>query len=363
MKKLLFSISLISSTFFALSQNVGINSTGALPDNSAGLDIDYTNKGLLVPRVSLTSTTDVVTIPAPATSLLVYNTNAAMTGGAVGYWYYDGAAWVQALGPQGPAGLAGTNGTNGIDGLNCWDANGNGVQDASEDINLDGNWDALDCAGPAGTNGTNGTNGTDGLVSLTNNTVEAPGINCPDGGIKVETGLDTDLSGILEAGEVTATTYVCNGAAGTAGTNGTNGTNGVTYMNGITLGASYTVNTLAWANVTGMSFSFTAQTTSALVVFSASGYGYTNSMAYVQFRIRNGGTTLGTTQTKIQSYDDVNGTITPWSCTYTRYITGLTIGTSYTLSVQGQRDGILGTYDAVINPTLDGHHMSLSVVQ
>lgn len=132
MKKLLLSIALISATFFAFSQNVGINSTGALPDNSAGLDVDYTNKGLLVPRVSLTSTTDVVTIPAPATSLLVYNTNAAMTGGAVGYWYYDGAAWVQALGPQGPAGAVGPQGPAGINGID-------------------------------GINGTNGTNGIDGV--------------------------------------------------------------------------------------------------------------------------------------------------------------------------------------------------------
>lgn len=116
MKKILFSITLISSTFFAFSQNVGINSTGALPDNSAGLDIDYSDKGLLIPRVSLTSTTDVVTIPSPATSLLVYNTNAAMTGGAVGFWYYDGTAWVQALGPQGPTGATGPAGPAGPTG-------------------------------------------------------------------------------------------------------------------------------------------------------------------------------------------------------------------------------------------------------
>jgi hypothetical protein len=153
------------------------------------------------------------------------------------------------------------------------------------------------------------------------------------------------------------------GPQGPQGIQGPAGTNGTTYMNGVTLGASHTVNTAAWANVPGMTFSFTAQTTSALVVFSASGYGFTNSMAFVQFRIRNGATTLGTTQTKIQSYDDVTGTVTPWSCSYTRYITGLTVGTSYTLSVQGQRNGILGTYDAVINPALDGHHMSISVVQ
>lgn len=116
MKKIIFTISIISLSVFGYSQNVGINTTGALPDNSAGLDIDFANKGLLVPRVSLTSTTDVVTIPTPATSLLVYNTNAAMTGGAVGYWYYNGTAWVQALGPQGPAGPAGATGPQGPQG-------------------------------------------------------------------------------------------------------------------------------------------------------------------------------------------------------------------------------------------------------
>ena len=116
MKKIIFTISIVSASLFGYSQNVGINTTGALPDASAGLDIDFTNKGLLVPRVSLTSTTDVVTIPIPATSLLVYNTNAAMTGGAVGYWYYDGTQWVQALGPAGPAGPAGAAGPAGPQG-------------------------------------------------------------------------------------------------------------------------------------------------------------------------------------------------------------------------------------------------------
>ncbi|MHB8262000.1 MAG: hypothetical protein ACYDEC_17210, partial [Bacteroidia bacterium] len=72
------------------AQNVGINSTGATPDPSSLLDINAApsnNKGLLIPRISLASTTDVTTIPTPATSLVVYNTNATMTGGSgVGYY-------------------------------------------------------------------------------------------------------------------------------------------------------------------------------------------------------------------------------------------------------------------------------------
>lgn len=43
-----------------------------------------------------------------------------------------------------------TSGTAGTNGINCWDTNGNGIQDLSEDINSDGFWDALDCVGDSG---------------------------------------------------------------------------------------------------------------------------------------------------------------------------------------------------------------------
>ena len=112
-----------------------------------------------------------------------------------------------------------------------------------------------------------------------------------------------------------------------------------------------------------MTFTFTAVNTSAFIMFSVAGYGYTNSMSFVQFRVLNNGASLGGTNSKIQSYDDMTGTVTPWNCTFSRMLTGLTVGANYTLSVQAQRNGILGTYDAIINPALDGHHMSLSVIQ
>ncbi|HLU84343.1 MAG TPA: hypothetical protein VKZ45_02625, partial [Vicingaceae bacterium] len=155
MKKIIFTISIISLSMFGYAQNVGINTTGALPDNSAGLDIDFTNKGLLVPRVSLTSTTDVTTIPTPATSLLVYNTNAAMTGGAVGYWYYDGTQWVQALGPQGPAGPAGATGPAGPAGPQ-------GPQGPAGPTGATGATGATGPAGPAGATGPAGPAGPQG---------------------------------------------------------------------------------------------------------------------------------------------------------------------------------------------------------
>ncbi|MGZ3862816.1 MAG: hypothetical protein ACXVPN_10430 [Bacteroidia bacterium] len=77
----------------AKGQNVGINATGNAPDNSAMLDVSAANKGLLIPNVSLSSTTDAATIASPATSLLVYNTNASISGGSgVGYYYNSGTA-------------------------------------------------------------------------------------------------------------------------------------------------------------------------------------------------------------------------------------------------------------------------------
>lgn len=80
------------------SQNIGINATGAAPNASAGLDVDFTNKGLLVPRVALTATNAAGPIAAPTTSLLVYNTataGAAPNNVYPGYYYWNGAAWVR----------------------------------------------------------------------------------------------------------------------------------------------------------------------------------------------------------------------------------------------------------------------------
>ncbi|MEX2632737.1 MAG: hypothetical protein WD267_01790, partial [Balneolales bacterium] len=123
----------------------------------------------------------------------------------------------------------------------------------------------------------------------------------------------------------------------------------------------------SYSNVPGLStLTFTATKSTALVMFSASGFAYTNSMANVLFRVRNttNNSTIGGTNTTMQSYDDVTGTITPWSCTFTKVISGLTVGNSYTLRVQGYTDGIFGTLNAVVWPsTHDSHHMTLSVLQ
>ncbi|MCS6980851.1 MAG: hypothetical protein N2110_02825 [Flavobacteriales bacterium] len=87
---------LIIFLLFALrghSQNVAINTTGSSAHPSALLEVGSGNpntggdtRGILFPRVALSSATDATTIPAPSKSLLVWNTG---SGGLTpeGFYY------------------------------------------------------------------------------------------------------------------------------------------------------------------------------------------------------------------------------------------------------------------------------------
>ncbi len=116
MKKIFFLL-LIALGFYqnALSQNIGINSTGATPAASAMLDITATDKGLLIPRVALTATNAAGPVTSPATSLLVYNTATAGTSPnnvIPGYYYWNGSAWLALLSASNTAWtLTGNTGT------------------------------------------------------------------------------------------------------------------------------------------------------------------------------------------------------------------------------------------------------------
>jgi hypothetical protein len=149
-------------------------------------------------------------------------------------------------GIQGPAGANGTNGTNGTAVLNgitnpvvgtgvngdfyintatntLFGPKANGTWPAGVSLvgpqGLQGIQGVQGLQGTSGNNGTNGTNGTNGLNALVKTTAEPAGANCTYGGTKVETGLDANSNGILDAAEVVAaqTTYVCNGAGAGGG--------------------------------------------------------------------------------------------------------------------------------------------------
>ncbi len=75
-----------------LAQNVGINSTGAMPHASALLDVDAAalpangKRAMLIPRLT---TAERNAIPTPAVSLLGYDIT------TTSFWYFNGAAWVE----------------------------------------------------------------------------------------------------------------------------------------------------------------------------------------------------------------------------------------------------------------------------
>jgi hypothetical protein len=106
-------LSLLCMSVFALSaygQGIAINTTGASADNSAMLDVQSTDKGVLVPRMTQAQRTAIAT---PANGLLVYQTDGSSDD--IGFWYYDASipAWVKlGLGWK----LTGNAGT--VDGTN-----------------------------------------------------------------------------------------------------------------------------------------------------------------------------------------------------------------------------------------------------
>jgi trimeric autotransporter adhesin len=76
---------LIFTACIAQAQQVGINTTGANPDNSAILDINSNTKGLLVPRMTAAQRLALVT---PANSLVVYDSTTSH------FYYYTGSTWL-----------------------------------------------------------------------------------------------------------------------------------------------------------------------------------------------------------------------------------------------------------------------------
>ncbi len=98
MKRIYFLLGmvLLGGTTYA---QVGIGTP--IPDPSTQLDVVASDKGIMIPRVALTSTTDVTTIANMAsgsdkTSLLVFNT-ATAADVTPGYYYWDGTKWLRLL--------------------------------------------------------------------------------------------------------------------------------------------------------------------------------------------------------------------------------------------------------------------------
>ena len=95
MKNLLFLLLVTSLTLnSSLAQSVGVGTSN--PDASAKLDVVSNNSGIMIPRIALTSTTDILTVPSPTTSVLVYNT-ATINDVIPGFYYWDGSKWTRII--------------------------------------------------------------------------------------------------------------------------------------------------------------------------------------------------------------------------------------------------------------------------
>lgn len=165
MKNRLLPLFVALGSYSAYSQvGVGI----VEPNSSAQLDITSSTKGLLIPRVPLTSSTDAITIkPGNVESLLVFNTQtiADITPGYY-YWYIDKWLRIATAGENTVSpGTANGNGAPGKKG----DAGypGEGIIIYTDKLtgdmyvqNPDGSWTKI--SGKDGNNGKDGMNGGNG---------------------------------------------------------------------------------------------------------------------------------------------------------------------------------------------------------
>jgi hypothetical protein len=84
---------------------------------------------------------------------------------------------------------------------------------------------AAACTGSQGEQGDMGAQGAAGSSVVADTTDEPAGSNCANGGLKFSWGVDDNGNGMLDAGEVDGTKYICNGGNGSNGSNGTSGHN------------------------------------------------------------------------------------------------------------------------------------------
>nr|WP_297788360.1 hypothetical protein [uncultured Allomuricauda sp.] len=135
---------------------------------------------------------------------------------------------VVACSPEdGTNGLDGMDGIDGLDGSDGSDGLNSLVSTASEqpgsnctnggfrlDFGLDVNQNGiLDPDEVTSSEFVCNTDPSNGLTSLINTVIEQPGVNCTNGGYRLDVGLDINNNGTLDVDEVTTSEYLCNGDA------------------------------------------------------------------------------------------------------------------------------------------------------
>jgi hypothetical protein len=345
----------------AQTQNVGIGTNN--PDPSALLELNpnpNTPQGILVPRLPSAARNAIVN---PANGLMVYDTDLdcffyyvasiakwsslCSGGGGVGPTGLTGATGpAGANGVTGPTGPAGVNGTNGINGIHCWDANGDGINDASEDANNDGFWNSWDCAG-GGTGGSTGGTGPAGPAGPTGPTgVGTPGPTGPTG---VGTPGATGPTGVGTPGAT--------GATGATGPTGTGTANIQLYIVNSTAtlvtsieptykqvtGLTKTITLTAPATVFIQTYG-TVETQSQMHLFPSSGSG-------ARVSLFEGGTMVPNAIQTVDAFDDTdgNGTLNATGATANwSFFSVLSLQTgTYTFSVRATKYTFLDQFGVI----------------
>lgn len=200
---------------FSQNQNVGIGTVN--PDQSAILELNASNKGLLIPR---TDTNAVNNTGIPAQGLLIYQITDKL------FYFFDGIIWKPigaGTGLQGPAGPTGPQGSPGVQGPQ----------------GIAGNPGAT---GPTGADGLSitGPTGPTGIQGPTGNGVGVPGPTGPTGatGADGSTGPQgaQGIQGIQGIDGITGPTGPAgaDGSTGPQGAQGIQGIQGTTGINGLT---------------------------------------------------------------------------------------------------------------------------------
>ena len=173
--------------------------------------------------------------------------------------------------------------------------------------------------GATGATGATGANGHSALVAVT---PEGSGANCTSGGQKVTSGLDLDDSGILDAGEVTATQYVCNASNGSSSS----------HLIGVDFGNSSNTTPLNWNKSNG-----SANLTSLIDqsgVATAVGLSFSTTPGSFNANVLSDTVPMASVD-----LSNIGGNIYSFSGSMVLDFTGLTPGAAYAVYVLGLRGG------------------------
>ncbi|HLN72870.1 MAG TPA: hypothetical protein VK205_06225 [Prolixibacteraceae bacterium] len=99
-KNLFVMLFLLMFSEIGFAQGVAVNPTNEPANASAGLDINFSDKGFLISRVALTAVSNSAPLSAHVAGMIVYNT-VTTADVTEGLYYNDGTKWVPIRIPSG----------------------------------------------------------------------------------------------------------------------------------------------------------------------------------------------------------------------------------------------------------------------